>query len=69
MGGGTGDIGHNGSEWQDPNGNRNVTYVYKDGNEWNSNFNWSSNDWNDNYRWAVVSIWLSFPATSAGFYL
>lgn len=48
-------IGYIGSQWRNPNGNANVTYLNDVGGEWNSNFNWSENDFNENCRWAVVS--------------
>lgn len=43
-----------GSPWVDPDGNRNVPILDRNGSERNLNLNWWSNRWNANYRFAAV---------------
>lgn len=47
-----------GSVWQNPNGNRNVGYLYYNDGQRKLNLNWIDNDWNDNYRFAAVRQFL-----------
>jgi hypothetical protein len=39
--------------WLDPNGNRNVLYLNRNGAKRNLNMNWFDNQWNRNYRFAA----------------
>jgi hypothetical protein len=47
-----------GSVWTNPNGNRNVGYLWEDANKRNLNLNWLGNDWNANYRFLAVCKFL-----------
>lgn len=57
---------------RNPNGNRNVLYLYRqDDGSWNWNYNWVDNDnWNAGYPAAVlathfVSLWSTWPGSFA----
>jgi hypothetical protein len=39
-----------GSVWTNPNGNRNVGYLWEDDDNRKLNLNWFDNRWNANYR-------------------
>lgn len=43
-----------GSSWVNPNGNRNVPYLNRDGSKRKLNLNWFDNDWNDICRFLAV---------------
>ena len=60
--GGIDDILHIGSVWQNPNGNRNVPYLNRNGAKRNLNLNWIENDWSGIYRFAAVRKSFHFPA-------
>ena len=47
------------------NGNRNVAYLWNDGNGRNLNLNWIDNDWNDDYRFLAVRKSLHVFITNA----
>ena len=66
--GGIDDILYIGSVWQNPNGNRNVPYLNRNGSERNLNLNWIESDWNVLCRFAAVRNSLYSPP-KAGFYL
>jgi len=50
----------NGSVWVNSNGNRNVAYLNRDGDERNLNLNWDDDNWNDNCRFLAVSQYFHF---------
>ncbi len=52
--------------WTNPDGNRNVPYLYKDDNERNLNLNWWDNEWNDNYRFMAVCNRLQTSSSFGG---
>ena len=54
-------MARDGSVWQNPNGNRNVPYLNRNGSERNLHLNWVDNRWNDNCRFAAVRNCLCFP--------
>lgn len=58
-----------GSVWQNPNGNRNVPYLDRNGSERHLNLNWIENDWNEICRFAAVRNSLYFSPPKAEFSL
>jgi len=66
--GGSEDTLHNGSVWQNPNGNRNVVYLNRNDVKRKANLNWFDNDWDGACRFAAVRKFLYFPATISGFF-
>jgi hypothetical protein len=63
MGSGLDDIRHTfGAQWQNPNGNVNVPYFYRNNGKRNLNLNWIDNEFNSNCRFLVSRQSLYSPA-------
>ena len=47
---------------RNPNGNRHVLYLYRNGDKWDWNYNWLDNDWNaSNLSAGLATLFISLP--------
>ncbi|OGY98280.1 MAG: hypothetical protein A2681_00445 [Candidatus Liptonbacteria bacterium RIFCSPHIGHO2_01_FULL_56_18b] len=51
--GGADGVWYIGSEWTNPNGNRNFPYLDESDGAWDSDFDWVGSGFDEDWRWLV----------------